>query len=213
MRRTLSRDVLRTRVSELDEINVAEEAFARTEEHWAYRQIQLIDESGAKILLNGGDAASDTNVFPIRGRNGSLEGPVNSIRHEMERRSSLHRDRFARVVGQHEHGAAKRRRVSPRALPAVVRPRPSNGSEHVSAEDIGAHVQEAPSEELVVDPGRSSVLAANALERPSGEGPVGQRFPADAHRILEALPRSGSESVDRNGEAHFDLGHGLGSYR
>jgi hypothetical protein len=60
--------VLRTGVSELDEINLAKEAFARAEEHWGYRQIQLIDESGAKILLNGGDAASDTNVFPIRGR-------------------------------------------------------------------------------------------------------------------------------------------------
>ena len=50
MRRTLARDVLRTGVSELDEINVAKEVFARAEEHWAYRQIQLIDESGAKIL-------------------------------------------------------------------------------------------------------------------------------------------------------------------
>src|SRR5580692_8402507 len=146
MRRTLARDVLRTGVSELDEINVAKEALTRAEEHWGYRQIQLIDESGAKILLRGGDA-SDTNVFPIRGCCGSLEGAVDSIRHEMERRSSLHRDRFARVVGQHEHGVAKRRRVSPPALPGVVTPRPSNGSEHVSAEDVGAHVQEVPSEE------------------------------------------------------------------
>src|SRR3984885_5831512 len=224
MRRTLARDVLRTGISELDEIDVAKEAFARAEEHWAYRQIHFIDESGAKILLNGGDAASDTNVFPIRGRCGSLEGAVDSIRHEMERRSSLHRDRFARVVGQHVHGFAKRRRVSPRALPGVVTPRPSNGSEHVSAEDPGAHVQEPPCEEVVVDPGRSSVLAVvnalerpvlvvHALERPCGEDPLAQRLPADAHRILEALLRSGAESVDGNGEAHFELGHGLGSYR
>jgi len=33
MHRTLARDVLRTGVSELDEINVTEEAFARAEEH------------------------------------------------------------------------------------------------------------------------------------------------------------------------------------
>ena len=45
--------------------------------------MQLIDESGAKILLNGGDA-SDTNVFSIRGRCGSLEGEVDSIGHEMK---------------------------------------------------------------------------------------------------------------------------------
>jgi hypothetical protein len=57
MRRTLTRDVLRAGVSELDEINVAKEAFARAEEQRGYRQIQLIDESGAKILLNGGDAS------------------------------------------------------------------------------------------------------------------------------------------------------------
>ena len=67
MRRTIARDVLRTGVAELDEINVAKEAFARPEEHWAYRQVHLIDESGAKILLNGGDT-SDTNFCSIRGR-------------------------------------------------------------------------------------------------------------------------------------------------
>ena len=117
MRGTLARHVLRTGVSELDEINIAKEAFARAEEHWGYRQIQLIDESGAKILLNSSYAASDTNVFAIRGRGGSLEGAVDSIRHEMERRSSLHRDRFARVVGQHEYGVVKRRPVTPPALP------------------------------------------------------------------------------------------------
>src|SRR5262245_55977651 len=163
MRRTFARDVLCTGVSELDEIDIAKEAFARAEEHGGYRQIQLMDESSAKILLNGGDAASDTDVFPIRGRRGVLEGAVASIRDEMERRSTLHRDQLALVVGQHEHGAAKRPRVSPPALPGIVRPRPSNGSEHVSAEDPGAHVQEAPSEEVVVDPGRSSVLVVNAL--------------------------------------------------
>ena len=117
MRRTLARDVLRKGVSELDEINVAKESFARAEEYWGYPQIRLIDESGAKILLNGDDATSDTNVFPIRGCRGSLEGAVDYIRHEMERRSSLDRNRFARVVGQNEHGDAKRRRVSPPALP------------------------------------------------------------------------------------------------
>src|SRR6516162_11442336 len=156
MHRTLARDVLRTGVSELDEINVAKKAFARAEEYWGYRQVQLIDEAGTKILLNGRDA-SDTDVFPVRGRYGSLEGAVDSIRHEMESRSSLHGDRFARIVRQHEHGAAKGRRVSPRALPGVIRPRPSNGSKHVSAEDPGANVQEPPSEEVVVDPDRSAV--------------------------------------------------------
>jgi hypothetical protein len=85
MRRMLARDVLRTGVSKLDEINVAKEAFARAEEHWGYRQMQFIDESGAKILLNGGDA-SDENVLSIRGRRGSLDGTVDSIRHEMESR-------------------------------------------------------------------------------------------------------------------------------
>src|SRR5215472_3439751 len=100
MHRTFARDVLCTGVSELAEINIAKEAFARAEEHGGYRQIQFIDESGAKILLNGGDAASDTNFFPIRGRCGFLEGAMDSIRDEMERRSSLHRDRLALVVGQ-----------------------------------------------------------------------------------------------------------------
>jgi hypothetical protein len=37
MRGTLARHVLRTGVSELDEINIAEEALARAEEDWGYR--------------------------------------------------------------------------------------------------------------------------------------------------------------------------------
>lgn len=88
MHRTLARDEFPTGESQLDEINVAKEAFARAEEHWGYRQVQLVDEAGAKILPNGRDT-SDTNVFPIRGSRGSLEGAVDSIRHEMERRSAL----------------------------------------------------------------------------------------------------------------------------
>ena len=45
MRRELTRDVLRTGASEPDDSSVAKEGFARAEEHRAYREIQLIDES------------------------------------------------------------------------------------------------------------------------------------------------------------------------
>ena len=140
VRRTLTGSVLRTDVSKLDEIYITKKVFSRAEEHWRYRQIQLIDKSGAKILANRGDAAADTNVFPIRGRRGFLKGAVDSIRHEMKRRASLHRDRIAREVSQYEHGVAKRRRVSPPALPGAVTPRAPNGPKHVSADDQGAQV-------------------------------------------------------------------------
>src|SRR5579862_342222 len=219
MRRALARGVLRAGVAELDEINIAKEAFARAEEHRAYRYMQLIDESGAKILLNSGDAP-DRNVFPICGSHGSLEGAMDSVRPEMERRSALHRDRFARVMSKYECGNAKRRRLTPPALPGVITPRPSNGPEHVPADNEGANVTEAPSEEVIVDSGCSfgpavnaldrPVLAEHALERRCGEGPFGQRQPADALRILEALMRAGTESVDGNGCVHSDLGHGFG---
>jgi len=56
------------------------------------------------------------------------------------------------------------------------------------------------------------VFVVHPLERACGEHPLAQRLPADAHRILEALLRTGTESVDGDGEAHFDLGHGLDSY-
>jgi hypothetical protein len=79
MHRPLACDVFGTGVSELDEINVAEEALARAEERWEYCQVQLINKSGAKVLLNGGDAASYTNVCPSRGRSRSLDGGVDSI--------------------------------------------------------------------------------------------------------------------------------------
>jgi len=88
MRRTLARDALRAGVPELDEIDIAKEAFARAQEHWRYRQVDLIDQPGGKILLHCGDA-SDRDVLPVCGRGGSFEGTVDSIRDEMERRSAV----------------------------------------------------------------------------------------------------------------------------
>jgi hypothetical protein len=91
-----------------------------------YRRLLLIDESVAKILLNGG-GASDTNVFPVRGRYGSLEG------------------RYIPSVTNWN--------LVLLASGSIRAGRP----EHVSAEGPSAHVQEAPSEDVGVDPGRSSV--------------------------------------------------------
>src|SRR5690348_4410691 len=151
--------------------------------------MQLIDESSAKVLLNGGDA-SDRNVFSVRRRSSSLEGAVNAIRDEMERRSALHRDRLVRVMGQHEYRRMKRRPISPRALPSAITPRASKGSEHIPTEDEGAYVHEAASEEIIVDAGRAVVLASNtlhrpvlsvhAMKRPCGKDPLSQCQPAHA---------------------------------
>ena len=51
--------------------------------------------------------------------------------------------------------------------------------------------------------------AEHLLEGARREGPLHQRRPADAERVLEALVRAGAEAVEGDGKAgDSELGHG-----
>ena len=52
-------------VAEGGEIEVAKDAFAATDEDGGGDEVHLVDEAGAKILLDGGGASAEANIFPL----------------------------------------------------------------------------------------------------------------------------------------------------
>ena len=105
------------------------------------------------------------------------------------------------MVRQDEDRDVILRIVPPPAFPVHVRPGAANRSEHVSTENPGADILKAPCGECVVDPGRTTVLAKQALlKRARREYPPVQLRPADTERIVDVLIRTCSESIKRDGE-------------
>src|SRR3712207_1612365 len=111
-------------------------------------------------------------------------------------------------MGQDENWNVIGRVVPPPALPAHVRPGAANRSEHVPPEDPGTETPGAPRSEIVIDPCRAIFLSMHLPPGASGNHPVVQGLPADAERILDALIRTRSVAVKRDGEAlNYDSRH------
>src|SRR2546430_10204987 len=100
--------------------------------------MQLVDQTGTQILPNGGNPAAEAHIAPARRSARLLQGDVNAFGDKMKLRTSRHPERRARVMRQHEDGRVIRRLVAPPAPPAVVRPRASDGTEHVAPQNPGA---------------------------------------------------------------------------
>src|ERR1700736_2625228 len=91
------------------------------------------------------------------------------------------------MMGEDEDGRVIRRIVAPPSFPAFVRPRAPDRSEHIAAKDPRADIVHPARCEVVVDAGRTTVLAEHFLKRPRRKHPFVQREAAGAKRIFEAL--------------------------
>src|SRR5687767_2985895 len=126
----------------------------------------------------------------------------------MERRSALHLDRAARVMGQYEDRRVIRRLFAPPALPIIVRPFAARRPEHVAAHDPGADILESSCGEVVVDTGCPSALPVKPLERAGRNEPTVQLFTAPAERIFQILSGTGAVAIEGNAECRdSNLGH------
>src|SRR5207247_6582911 len=116
-----------------------------------------------------GRPAADLDIEPARGLPGATERFVDSAGDEMKDGPAFHRDRFARVVRQHEHRHVIRRVLAPPAAPPVVGPRPAHGAEHVPAPDIRTDAfPEAPGKN-VVGARRPAPLYLHLAKTPSAD--------------------------------------------
>ena len=156
MRGVRRRNMLAALIAELWKIETGEEVFAAAEEDRRDGEMHLVDQA------QPADIAGSSRRRHRPGRRGRSRPPsrvqrrVNTVGDEVKRRAAIHRDRRARMMGEHEHRTVIGRVVAPPAFPTLVRPVSPDGPEHVAAHDPGADIGKAARRKIVVDPGRAA---------------------------------------------------------
>src|SRR6266852_9934831 len=163
--------------------------------------MQLVNQSGTQILPDRGYAAAEADVAAAGCSGRLLQSGVNALSDKAKLRSSRHPERRPRVMRQHEDGRVIRWLVAPPALPAVVRPRASDRTEHVAPKNPGTDFGKALLRNSVVDSRLSIVMAVHPAPYACVEEPLHQLRAPDAERILEILVRPSTVAVDGNSEA------------
>src|SRR5213079_3773564 len=113
--------------------------------------MQLVDQAVAQILPDSGYAAAEANVAAVGCSSRLLQSRVNAFGDKAKLRTSRHPERRPRVMRQHEDGRVIGRLVAPPALPAVVRPRATDRTEHVAPKNPGADSGKALLGNSVID--------------------------------------------------------------
>src|SRR5437660_1617371 len=147
---------------------------------------------------------------PARGLPGATQRFLNSAGDEMKDGPAFHRDRFARVVGQHEHRHVIRRVLAPPAAPPVVRPRPAHGAEHVAAHDIRTDAFPEALGKIVVGARRPARLPVDLAKPARADVPAVQLLTTHAEWVLQSLAGAGAVPVERDREVvDAQFGHGI----
>src|SRR6202049_998269 len=131
--------------------------------------MQLINQGSAQILPDSCYAATDADVAAARCNGHLLQSGVNAFGDKAKLRTSHHPKRRPRVMRQHEDGRVIRRLVAPPALPAVVRPRASDRTEHVAPKNPGANSGKALLRDPVIHSRFAVVMAVHRPPYARGE--------------------------------------------
>src|SRR6476646_9056233 len=99
--------------------------------------MQFVNQGGAQILPNRGYAATKAEVAAVRCSGRLLQSGVNAFRDKAKLSTVGHLKRRPRMMRQHEDWRVLRRFVVPPSLPALVRRRTSDRTEHVTPENPG----------------------------------------------------------------------------
>src|SRR5213592_95818 len=210
VRRGRRRHMLGARIAQRRQVDPRKERLTTAEQDRRDRDMHLVDEPRLEILAHRGRPAADLDIAPARGLPGATERFLNSAGDEMKDGPAFHRDRFARVVRQHEHRYVIRRVLAPPAAPLVVGPRPAYGAEHVSAHDIRTDAFPEALGKIVVGTRRPARFAVYLAKRARADVPAVQLLTTHAEWVLQSLAGAGAVPVERDREvvdAHF--GHGI----
>jgi hypothetical protein len=132
-----------------------------------------------------------------RGGARTIEGRVDAVGDERERGCTLQRQRPTWMMGEHENRNVERRIVAPPAAPALV-PGALAAAEHPAAHDVGAHVLDQAVHHVGVGVGLAPVQSVFPPPARGLEHPLVQSQPVLTDRVLEALIRTGDETVERD---------------
>src|ERR1700730_6597194 len=169
--------------------------------------MQFIDEPSAEILLNCCGTAANSHVALLCSIFRTLQRRMDAVGDEVKRRSALHLERFARMVGQDKRRDMVWRFLAPPPFPRVIRPGATHRSEHVPTKNPRANVVHSSSRPLIVDTSRTTLLPVHLLPRPRGEEPLEQFRATHAERIVETLAWPSGVTIKRYSKrADADLG-------
>src|SRR5215471_3809691 len=146
-------------VSASPQVNPFEERFSAAEQDRRGSDVQFINEALTKILPDCVRPAADSHVLSCSGLACTVERLANASCYEVERRAAFHLEGRTSMMGQDEDWNVIRWIISPPAFPFCVRPFPTNGSEHVPPKNPGPNILKATGGEIIVNPGRTAVLA------------------------------------------------------
>src|SRR6266704_3316543 len=120
MRRVGCGNMLCNTIAELHCVETRKKMLAGTEKGWSNREVHLVDQSCAKVLLDRGDSAVKSHISSIGSFRGAFQRGMHVVRDEVKCRVVVHRDRCTWVIGQHEDRYVIRRVVTPPTFPDVV---------------------------------------------------------------------------------------------
>src|SRR5262249_35220182 len=174
--------------------------------------MHFVDKSGAKILPDRRNPATEPDVLAVGGSRCPLKGGVNAVGDKVKRRAAAHGERGTGMVCEDEDRRVVGRIVAPPSFPALVEPRPADRPKHVASQDPRADVAETARRKFVVGSGRAALSAMHPLKGAGGKRPFVQRAAAGAERIVAVLVGSGAVTVKRQREAvHAKFRHEISS--
>src|SRR5262245_55442088 len=103
-------------VAELGQVQIVKEVFAGAEQDRGNRDMELVDQSGTKVLANDRHSSAKADVATAGGIHCLPQRAVDVI-DEPELRSALHDDGSPGVMRQHEDRSVVGRIVAPPSLP------------------------------------------------------------------------------------------------
>src|SRR3974390_2055399 len=127
------------------------ETHASPEENGHDGDVHEVDEVGLDEFANGRRTPTNADVQSSGGLSRDLQGSDRAGVDEIEGRSALRLEGWVGEVGEHEDGSVKRWVVAPPALPTVVDPGASLGSELVTAGDLGSDPRRPIAGKEIVD--------------------------------------------------------------
>src|SRR5882757_8137377 len=163
--------------------------------------MHVIHQTGAQVLLHGGDAAAQPDIFSVRSLFGALQSSVDALDHKVESCTSMHHDGRASVMGKNKDGYVVSRTVAPPAFPTVVRPRPAHRTKHVAPENPGSDTLEAAHDHIIVEPCFAALIAMHLVMSMGGKLPAEYGKTTHADGISKILVRTGTVAVKRHREA------------
>src|ERR1700727_445625 len=119
-------------VAERRQVDPGEYRFALPEHDRGHSEMQLVDQTGAKILTHRLGATTNLHVTALGGELRLLQRRLDTVGHEIKGGGAFHLNWIARMVRQHEGRRVIGRIVAPPALPTVVLPGAADRPEHIA---------------------------------------------------------------------------------